>query len=68
MLGAKAIILQIKGLILSGDSSPTGPIPMFPFGGQNATFSEEVVNFLKRIEINKRIRAIIFQIILKRFL
>ena len=34
MLRAKAIILQIKGLILSGEVSPTGPIPLLPFGGK----------------------------------
>ena len=62
MLRAKAIVIQIKGIIVSGESSPAGSIPLLPFTGGGATFSEEVVNFLKRIETNKRIRAIIFQI------
>ncbi len=62
MLRAKVIILPIKGIIVSGESSPTGTIPLLPFTGGGATFSEDVVKFLKKIELNKKVKAIIFEI------
>lgn len=56
------LIIPIKGFIASGEFSSVRPIPLLPFGVGNATFSEDVVKFLKKIETNKNIKAIIFEI------
>jgi len=62
MLKSKAIILPIKGIIVSGESSLASPIPLLPFTGGGVTFSEDIVKFLKKIELNKKVKAIIFEI------
>ncbi len=57
-----AAIIPIKGMIVSGDSAPSGPIPFLPLGGGNITFSDEIIKYLNRIERERRVRAIIFEI------
>ncbi len=56
-----AYIIPLKGMIVSGTTSP-GPIPFFPMGGANLTSSDEIIRYLGRIEKENRIKAIIFEI------
>ncbi len=56
------LVIPIKGFITSGEFSSVKPIPLLPFGAGNATFSEDVVKFLKKVETNKNIKSIIFEI------
>ena len=57
-----ARIIPIRGMIVSGDSSPTGPIPLLPFSGGGATFSDDITRYLESISSRKNIRAVIFEI------
>ena len=57
-----ALIIPIKGLIVSGESSSVSPIPLLPFAGGGVTYSEEISKFLKKVESNRNIKAVIFEI------
>ncbi|MBN2072719.1 MAG: signal peptide peptidase SppA [Actinobacteria bacterium] len=57
-----ARIIPIRGMIVSGDTSPAGPIPLLPFMGGGATFSDDIVKYLKSVVSEKRVKAIIFEI------
>jgi protease-4 len=62
MPGAIAIIIPIRGIIVSGESSNISPIPLLPMGGGSATYSEELIKYLKKAEQNRKVRAFIFEI------
>jgi len=57
-----ALIIPIRGLIVSGESSAVSPIPFLPIAGGGVTYSEEISKFLKKVESNRKVRAIIFEI------
>lgn len=61
MAKALAIVIPIKGIIISGGSIPRGPLPIIPFTGE-ATSSDEVVKYIKEISKNSKIKAFIFEI------
>jgi len=57
-----ALIIPIRGLIVSGESSAVSPIPFLPLAGCGVTYSEEISKFLKKVESNNKIKVIIFEI------
>ncbi|MBM3708896.1 MAG: signal peptide peptidase SppA [Actinobacteria bacterium] len=57
-----ALIIPIRGLIVSGESSAVSPIPFLPVAGGGVTYSEEISKFLKKVETSRKVRAIIFEI------
>jgi protease IV len=59
---AVARIIPIRGMIVSGESSPTGFIPMMPFAGGGATFSDDIVKYLKAVDREQKVKALIFEI------
>lgn len=61
MTKALAIVIPLKGIIISGSSIPRGPLPILPFTGE-ATSSDEVVRYIKDISRNSKIKAFIFEI------
>ncbi|MBC7333109.1 MAG: S49 family peptidase [Actinobacteria bacterium] len=61
MAKALAVIIPLKGIIISGSSIPRGPLPILPFTGE-ATSSDEVVRYIKDISRNSKIKAFIFEI------
>lgn len=57
-----AIIIPITGVIISGESSSPGPLPLLPFAGGGITRSDEIVKYIQQVEENRRIKAFIFEI------
>lgn len=57
-----AMIIPIRGMIVSGEGSPAGPIPLMPFSGGGAAFSDDIIRFLEKISSQRRIKAVIFEI------
>jgi len=57
-----ARIIPIRGMIVSGETSPTGPIPLLPFTGGGATFSDDIIRYLKAVAAERKVKVIIFEI------
>jgi len=57
-----AMIIHITGVIISGESSSPGPLPLIPFAGGGITRSDEIVKYIQQVEENRRIKAFIFEI------
>lgn len=57
-----ARIIPIRGMIVSGETSPAGPIPLLPFTGGGATFSDDIIRYMKTVSSQRKIKAIIFEI------
>ncbi len=57
-----ARIIPVRGMIVSGETSPAGFMPMMPFTGGGATFSDDIVKYLKTVSRERRVKALIFEI------
>lgn len=57
-----ARIIPIRGMIVSGESSPAGPLPLLPFTGGGATFSDDITRYLDAVASQRKVKAIIFEI------
>lgn len=57
-----AKIIPIKGMIVSGEGSPIAPFPLLPFTGGGATFSDDITRYLRQIDRQRRIKALVFEI------
>jgi protease IV len=62
MRTGRLIILPITGIIISGASQQAMPLPFLPFSQGNATFSEDVIEVLKKIKSSRKVKAVLFQI------
>jgi ClpP class serine protease len=56
------MIIPITGVIISGESSSPGPLPLLPSAGGGITRSDEIVKYIQQVEKNRRIKAFIFKI------
>ncbi len=57
-----AIIIPIRGVILSGESSSLGPLPLLPFTGGGVTRSDDIVKYIQQAVGDRRVKAFIFEI------
>ncbi len=55
------MIVPIRGLIISRGAMPIAPLPMLSLTGE-VTQSDEMVRYIKELESNSRVKAIIFEI------
>ncbi|GAG63389.1 unnamed protein product [marine sediment metagenome] len=55
-------IIPIRGVVISGESSPLGPLPILPFTGGGITQSDDIVRYIQLLESDRRVKAIIFEI------
>ncbi|GAI70613.1 unnamed protein product, partial [marine sediment metagenome] len=43
-------IIPIRGVVISGESSPLGPLPILPFAGGGVTQSDDIVRYIQLLE------------------
>ena len=56
-----AMIVPIRGLIISRGTMSIAPLPMLSLTGE-VTQSDEMAKYIKELESNTRVKAIIFEI------